>query len=214
MSSPKKVVPIGAAAFLAAGSELGRSSFPILKLTKGGVWVAGASNTPVTVSRFAADIAHARRGFTCFREGTVVDEMLVLVSLATRIAQDELPDRGPYEEGDGWRPAAALQLRAMETGEQFVFKTTSRGGLSATGDLLSKYGHRLETGRGGIPVIELAVSHYAHKRYGLVYEPSFPIVDWLDEDDPSTSPMIPSGGSPAPAAEKPDEGFLSDEIPF
>ena len=40
-------------AFAAAGSELGGSALPILKMSKGGSWVYGAQNTPLAETRFA-----------------------------------------------------------------------------------------------------------------------------------------------------------------
>jgi hypothetical protein len=207
-----KLTLLSGAAFIAAGAELNRSRLPILKLTKDGKWVAGADNTPVSETRFAADVAGVQRGYMRFVNGTV-EEMMRPVALA-KISRDELPNDTAYEDEERWREAVSLQLRSIKTGEELLYKATSQGGLAAVGALMSAYGHRLRTGDQGIAVVDLVSRRYVHKRYGPLFKPSFPIVDWLDEGDPSTSPMIPSGGSPAPAAEKPDEGLLSDQIPF
>ena len=138
-------------AFAAAGSELGGSALPILKMSKAGCWVYGAENTPVTEKLFAADANGAQRGFVCFVDGDVVGEVMVPVSIGKTVSPNELPDNGPYQDGDGWMEAASLQLRSIESGEEFLFKPTSHGGRSAIGALLTKYGYRLSIGKAGMP---------------------------------------------------------------
>ena len=160
--------------------------------------------------QFAANVQGASRGWTCFRDGAVVDEKMVLVSLGRKISPEELADHGPYDGGDGWHLAVSLQLRSMRTGQECLFKSTSLGGRAAFGELLTTHGLRLASGDSGIPVIELGVSHYTHRRYGLVYEPSFKVVGWLDEYDPGASPAIPSAGPPMPPTH--DAAKLEDEL--
>jgi hypothetical protein len=211
-SKSDKPTPGSAAAFLAAGSDLGRDRSPMLKLTTGGEWVAGVDNTRVTQTRFAADVHGAETGFTCFLDKKVVDEMMVAVALGTKISQGELPNHGPYGDGDGWRAAACIRLRSLTTGEEFVFKTTSQGGRSAIGDLLTKYAGRLAAGKGGMPIIDLAVDRYTHKRHGLVYRPLFRIVDWQDDADAAA---VTSGeeGHTSDARSLAEE-LGDDDIPF
>ena len=184
-NSNKLALRTAADAFLEAGADFSRSNHPILRLTKGGVWVAGADKTPIAEIQFAANVQGASRGWTCFRDGAVVDEKMVLVSLGRKISPEELADHGPYDGGDGWHLAVSLQLRSMRTGQECLFKSTSLGGRAAFGELLTTHGLRLASGDSGIPVIELGVSHYTHRRYGLVYEPSFKVVGWLDESTPA-----------------------------
>ncbi len=190
-------------AFTAAASDLGKSIFPILKLAKTGQWVSGPENTPMPETLYAADVEGSQVGFTCFVDGNVADEIMLPVALGRKISPDELPDHGPYQDGDGWKPSASIQLKAIETGEQFIFKPTSHGGLSAISALLSRYGHRLDIGKGGIPIVELKVDSYEHKRYGKIYKPSFRIKLWREEAD------LVDGG-----AVKLGEELHDDKIPF
>jgi hypothetical protein len=187
-----------AAAFRKAGTELSRSSMlPFLKLTEDGEWVAGAENAPVTGTRFAVDAQGAQRGFSRFANGTVEDVM-VPVGLCKEVSHDDLPVPGPLEEG--WRASASFPLRSLETGEELIFKTTSQGGLSALGDVLNLYADRLEAGKGGRPVIQLAVTWYNHKRFGRKCKPRFPIVGWVDEGDPNATPITPSSDLQCPTS--------------
>jgi len=190
-------------AFATAGSALGQSTLPIIKLSKAGQWVSGAENTPVIETRFAADVQGAQVGFICFVAGDVIDEAMVPVALGQKLSLQDLPEHGPYEGGDGWQPTAALQLRAIESGEEYIFKPTSQGGRAAIGDLLKRYGNRLSTGKGGIPIVELSVSSYEHRRYGRVFKPSFRVAEWRDE-----AALV--NGNAAKLVEEPP----NDETPF
>jgi hypothetical protein len=200
-----KPTPGSAAAFLAAGSDLGRDRSPILKLTKNGVWVAGVNNSPVTETCFVAEVHEAEQGFVCFVDRKVVDELMTPVALGEKISKDKLPYHGPYKEGDGWRPSASIRLLSLITGEKVLFSTTSVGGRSAIGDLLSKYGRRVAAGEGGMPVIELAVEKYTHRMHGIIHNPVFHIVRW--ENDTGKEGQAGDAQSLA-------EELRDDDIPF
>jgi hypothetical protein len=199
------------AAFLAAGSELGRPKLPILKLTKAGAWVVGVDNAPATELRLVADVPGAEHGFTCFIAGKVVGEVMTPVALGKKVSQSDLPDYGPYQGGDGWRTSASIQLKSITTGEDFLFTTTSVGGRSAVGELLTKYARRLEAGIGGIPVIELAVEHYTHRLHGIVHNPVFRIVRWEKDTD---SALMSGKERQADDAHSLAEELGDDDIPF
>ena len=94
-------------------------------------------------------------------------------------------------------------MRSAESGEEFLFKPTSHGGRSAIGALLTKYGYRLSLGKAGIPIVDIDVSSYEHKRYGTVYKPVFKLVSWQEEVD-----LVKS------VAEKSGKELLEDSVPF
>jgi hypothetical protein len=188
-------------AFANAGAQLGGTALEILKLTKSGEWVAGADNTAVTERRFAADVKNARRGYVCFVDGQVVDEVWVPVATGKTVAKEDLPDQGPFEGNDGWVESVAIQLRSLESGADYIFKPTSHGGRAAVGGLLTAYGHRLELGKSGVPIIEIGAGSYEHKRYGKVFKPIFRIVDWRAESE-----LLTQVGETPPISD--------DEIPF
>jgi hypothetical protein len=138
---------------------------------------------------------------------------MVPISLGTKISAHQLPDHGPYEDGDGWHAAVSFKLRGMKSGQQLIYKTTSFGGLAAVGELMSVYGHHLAAGGSGVPIIRLEVGHYPHRKYGRIATPSFVVVEWSYGDDPTGAPaMLPSrGGSPLNEVEEPAKGLLDDQ---
>ncbi len=93
-------------------------------------------------------------------------------------------------------------MKAIDSGEELVFATSSSGGISALGRLCNSYGNRLAMGSSGVPVIELAASGYRHKRFGLVDVPVFKVVAWHSEQD------LIAGNAQSLTGE------LNDELPY
>ncbi len=86
---------------------------------------------------------------------------------------------------DPWQFTNHLPLKDPESGEEFIFATSTRGGIGAIGALSKKYGEAYRQKPGKLPVIELNTDSYDHpiKRYGTIDVPVFTLVDWVDEDD-------------------------------
>jgi hypothetical protein len=75
-----------------------------------------------------------------------------------------------------------ILLRQQKTGDEwFTFTTSSRGGLSALGELSLAHGNRMRQKPGELPIVELDVGSYQHpnRAYGEVRFPVFKVVDWV-----------------------------------
>src|SRR5262249_45189335 len=84
----------------------------------------------------------------------------------------------------------------------YTFTTTSAGGLKALRILCSKYGRRMRSHPGEVPVIRLDVSSYdaAVKGGGRIKKPVFPIVEWVKEE-PYLNGLDGAPGGQPPSAE-------------
>ena len=93
-------------------------------------------------------------------------------------------------------------LRGPETGEEFLFATSTRGGIGAIGAFAKAYGTVYRQKPGKLPVVELRASDYAHpnKAYGRVDVPVIELVDWVVETDLLTGEAGDQTGQ-EPAAE-------------
>jgi hypothetical protein len=92
-----------------------------------------------------------------------------------------------------------LPITLLDSGETFVFSTSSKGGLSAFHKLIRAYGTRVAKEKvPGLPVVELKADSYKHPRYGKIFKPYFGIVNWTDADQ-----------KPLSAADD-----MADEVPF
>jgi hypothetical protein len=110
-------------------------------------------------------------------------------------SQWKIDDDG--EPKDPWQFTNYLVLRHLDTGELYTFTTSSKGGLSAIGELCKEYGKQMRQQPDKWPVIELGVDSYLHRdrKRGRIKFPVFTIIDWVAKDD---------GGDDAPATtEKP-----------
>ena len=113
-------------------------------------------------------------------------------------------------------------MRGLETGDEFVFATSGKGGIGAIGELCKGYGKLYRQKPGMAPVIELSSDHYNHKTFGKTYVPVLKLVDWVREPDagepaaevapaalpvhsaaPSAPPPSPPPPPKAPEPEKP-----------
>ncbi len=111
----------------------------------------------------------------------------------------ELDDK--RQPRDPWQLTNELTLRGLETGDEFVFSTSGKGGIGAIGELCKVYGNIYRQKPGLAPVIELRNDHYNHKVYGKTYFPVLKLVDWVPEPDAGEpAAMAPTGTPPAQSA--------------
>jgi hypothetical protein len=106
---------------------------------------------------------------------------------------------------DPWQFSNYLILIARDGGDLYTFTTSSRGGLSAVGELCKAYGKQMRQRPNQHPIVELDVGSYQHsnRSYGRIKFPIFKIVGWTDKTEiDDGSPVGPENppGAPTPAA--------------
>ena len=145
-------------------------------------------------TRLIANMAGAKVGWVRWWDGRPTDEVMVLIADGVApLRRSELgdDDRGQWETDDRgdpkdpWQFTNHLPLKGPETGDEFLFATSTRGGIGAIGAFAKTYGTAYRQKPGKLPVVELQASDYAHpnKAYGRVDVPVFELVDWADEVD-------------------------------
>ena len=122
--------------------------------------------------------------------------------------QEDWPLNHAGERTDPWQFTNVLPMRDPETGKEFKFTTSSRGGLDAIGALSFAYGEHLSKHNdGALPVIELGAGEYPHPAYGLTQIPVFRVVEWKTEAE------LMGGGSVDDVTDDTAKA-LDDQIPF
>jgi len=126
-------------------------------------------------------------------------------------SQWERDDRGEFK--DPWTFQHLLPFENPESGEVYIFTSSSIGGQIATEQIVQAYAKRLKhTGSRALPIIRIAVGEMTSKKFGKVKRPHFEIVGW--EDAPAASPVKPmrvvGGVKSFPDAEEPQ--FSDAEI--
>lgn len=93
----------------------------------------------------------------------------------------DLDDNGKPK--DPWSFTNYLVLKALDddktfSGELFTFSTSSRGGLSAMGELCKAYGKSMRAKPNDWPIVQLKIDSYIHASFGKIKVPVLDIVGW------------------------------------
>lgn len=179
----------------------GSGGMPFLNFNgKTGQFTAGRDKTKIPHgSRFAINANESKLGWICWIEGSVEDEVMVPIVQGTPPLKESLEDHsdedGDYEDGDGWKEQASIPMRDLETGEEFLFKTSAKSGISQLGDLMRDYGAEYLLRPDEVAVVELDAEEFEMtiksknskgkeiSETHTNFKPIFDLVDWLDEDE-------------------------------
>lgn len=180
-----------------------------LKMTKQGFWAFGADEVEVEEgSQWAINPNAFATGYACWGDGTLIDEAMSLIT-------EEPIVKGSLEvHPKPWNEQIGLQLACTsgsDKGVEAIYTATSKGGKDAFAALLNEVLERAKKGKMDIvPVVELDVSSYKHKKFGKVFTPIFHVVEWAEigattvPDAAAETAADPEPvAEPEPAPEKP-----------
>lgn len=178
--------------YVAYGDQASGGATNILKFKKG-TYYAGPDEVEVPIgTQLVANPPGAKIGCIRWEDGHPTEDRMVLISEGVapprrnELGDDdqslwETDDRG--DPRDPWQFTNSLPLKDPKTGEEYLFSTSSKGGIRALGKFLKAYGVEYRQKPGRLPVIELQADDYAHpnKSYGRIDVPVLPLVNWVDE---------------------------------
>lgn len=126
-------------------------------------------------------------------------------------------DQAPWEIGsdgqpkDPWQFSNVLPMVSVNGKVPYTFVSSSKGGLSAIGELCKLYGKNLHVAPGMYPIIELSSGSYAHKdkSIGRVKFPSFPVVGWTKSAPYDAIIAAAKGETPKAIAANPPAALLA-----
>jgi hypothetical protein len=182
------------------------SQVRLLKFRKGKFFAKKKEEIPLG-HQFRAFCRDWSRGWTKFVDNKIVDRRIGRVADGFRVPdRDELGDldQSKWALGfggvsvDPWVFQNLLPLEDPETGELFVFVTSSFGGKMAIHKLCHEFARNITR---GTPTIELACETFPTDDYGPTLRPDFPIVKW-EHDTGTVEVTLPMSAE------------MDDEIPF
>lgn len=183
----------GKNAFDDAASDLGAGGGAFLKFNGNtGDFTFGAEGDEIPHgTQLAVQMDGFARGFICWVEGDVVEEVMVKVVDGKPPLQSDLADHGPYEKHDdgtqdGWSEQARVTFISLEDGETYVYKTSSKSGLRALGNLLRDFARQMRSHPDALPVAEFGATSFIpknNKKIGKKYAPSFKLVGWVQQEE-------------------------------
>lgn len=179
--------------FLDAADDMGASSGALFLKFDGntGEYTYGKDQEELSEgTRVAVAASEFKNGWICWKDQEVVGEVMVRIVDGKPPAKHTLEDHGPYDdEKDGWSEQSSAQFRDIETGEEFLYKTSSKGGRIALGNLVRDYGKQFQLHPSQVAIVELGTTSFdakdkkTGKKLGRKYAPVFKIVEWMDEDE-------------------------------
>lgn len=191
VAATNALVAGGANPFLDAAEDMGASSGALFLKFDGntGDYTFGKDQEELELgTRVAVNHREIKRGWICWKDGEVMGETMTRIIDGAPPAKSSLEDHGPYEDDkDGWREQSSVQLRDIETGDEYLFKTSSKGGRIALANLVRDFGKEFAKHPGELAIVELQhVSFDAKdekgKKLGKKYAPMFKIAAWESEE--------------------------------
>lgn len=173
---------------------------PILRLLKDGIWVYGQENIEYQEGALVAfNPVSLQHGFISWGDAEILGEVMVPLT-------QPKPSRGSLQDtGARWDEQYAINgviMTGEDEGTELIYKPTSLGGKRAFKELLDKIVQRLEKGEPAVPMIELEVDHYIHKKYGKTYIPILNVKKWATLDgEIEDSPKPKAEAAPAEKSE-------------
>ena len=163
----------------------------LLKFTKYGEWVSGKDEDEIERDqRFVAVMDQLMVGWQKWSEGKPAEQEAGLIAECYRPpSRKDLGDNDETEwerdergdPRDPWQKTNWLILKEEAGDALFTWSPSSKGGLSAIGQLCERYGKMIRQKPGQFPVVELQASSYRHERFGKLFVPVLKVVGWTDK---------------------------------
>ena len=161
-----------------------------------GYYTYGAEDTDLPDgTRAAVDPMSLKRGWICWNDGDMIEELMYSLMEGNPPAKHELPDHGPYKaKGDGWSEQKTIEMKTIEGPiVQLLFQANNRSKLNALEALMKQIVREVKGYPGCFPIIEFGHSTFeaqerneAGEKVGrkmTKYAPVFTIVDWMPEEE-------------------------------
>jgi hypothetical protein len=163
----------------------------LLRFTKHGEYKSGQDQETIEEgTRMLAYMPSMKRGWVKWVDQAPEQHLVGLVIEGYRPPnREDLGDMDESEWGelngkpiDPWQKVNYLTM-CDGSGQLYTFATSSKGGLSAVGELSDAYAKRRRMKPDEIPMIELYARSYNHKDYGETFAPSLKIIGWSKVPD-------------------------------
>jgi hypothetical protein len=189
-------------------------------------WQMGRDKTsPDPEAVYVIDPSSIVEGWTIWKESGVTfkAEWSVFKRSTDRVQEHQLPDHGPYNDGDG--PQKMMGVSLFDTddpGRQIKFTTTSKSGRNALGDILKEVMARIAGDEPEVPVIMLDSEKFT-ARGKINGKPKIAVEGWVTPeevhafiqlgDDGDLETLLNGGYAGGSTAEDQDEAPAEEAAP-
>lgn len=155
-----------------------------------GYYSYGADDTDLEVgTQVALDPKTLKRGWICWKDGKVQEEIMFSLLEGQPPQKHLLPDYGPYGVDDGWSEQKTIEFTGID-GEplKLLFQANNKSKMNALEALMKDFARQFKNHIGEFPVIELGANEFETKpkdgsRKVRKHAPKFQIKGWITEDE-------------------------------
>ena len=194
---------------------------PYLTFGKDGLWSIGRELDGLNGETAILNIQTLKAGYVCWTNYPAQDKKKhEKLGEVMRPVSQEPVDPGDLDDfGWDWKPQHSVEGRLTDGDQnEFLYVTSSLGGIEAMDTILSAIIARLDSGEQEYiyPMIRFEASSYDHKQWGKTYKPEIEIVAWTDVDGdvaPEKKAVTSKQTAPASAEEPAVDQEEADEPP-
>jgi hypothetical protein len=173
------------------GESMGRAEFigKLMKLNKIGQFVAGQDQDEIPIgTEVIVDLTSTKTGWIKWVENKVAGREMGVLGEYTPPRRPELGDLDEAmweDDRDPWQFANEVVMFDPDSEELYTYSATSKGGISAVGELLKTWGKHIRLHCDDeptvFPKVKLEVGSYMHpvKQYGKILYPKFTLVEYV-----------------------------------
>ncbi|USN16275.1 hypothetical protein PAPPERLAPAPP_05370 [Brevundimonas phage vB_BpoS-Papperlapapp] len=155
-----------------------------------GYYSYGADDTDLEIGTQAAmDPRTLKRGWICWKDGKVQEEIMMTLEEGVPPQKHLLPDYGPYGQDDGWSEQKTIEFVPIEgDAPALLFQANNRSKMNALEAVMKDFARQFKNNPGMVPVIELGANEFEAKprdggRKVKKHAPKFTIKGWITQDE-------------------------------
>lgn len=188
--------------FGAAASALSGDQKPLLRFVKGD-WYLGQDKDEIPLgAKFALNMPAVEWGWIFWHDEKPEERRMVTVASGQPIAarsnlghEDKELWRRDNEGNpqDPWQKTIEIPARELASEKrEVVIAGSSKGWEGCCKALFKAFGEGMRANPGRVPVVELAVGKYDHKKYGITKVPVLNIVAWQTAEELEAAVAAPA----------------------
>lgn len=161
-------------------------------------------------TKMAVNVLNAQRGWSCWKDGKSIDDVAVSV-FDDLPSKSSLTDHGPYtppgpnQQAEGWVEYFMIPLKNLDTGKEFIFKTSSKSGIISAAQLIEDIRQQALQGKSlyaDVPVVSLDTKTFTttDRDTGVKRDNEKPLLKIVDWKLNAMTPVVADGGASAEQA--------------
>jgi hypothetical protein len=134
-----------------------------------------------------------KRGWICWKDGQVQEEIMMALEEGLPPAKHLLPDYGPYGKDDGWSEQKTIEFTRLDgSATVLLFQANNKSKMNALEAIMKDFARQYKANPGCVPIVELDENEFETQpknedgskgRKVRKHAPKFSIVEWMSDEE-------------------------------